>query len=70
MSQANSASTWFSDAHTVLSVVGILLMGAMSFVGWKVHQVLFGMKIPERMAVLEENVKSHEKRLDRIESKV
>lgn len=70
LTQASSASTWFSDAHTVLSVVGILMMGAMSLIGYKVHSVLFNMKIPERMATLEGSTVDLENRINKLEKKV
>ena len=61
---------WLSDAHNVLGIVGLLLMGLMSIIGYKVHAVLFNMRIPERLGVIENIVNAHEKRLDKIEERI
>ena len=63
-------SGWFTDFRDVVDV-GLLLIGAaMSIVGYKVHAVLFDLKIPERMATLEKGHEDHEKRIDKIETKI
>lgn len=59
-----------SDAHNVLAIVGLLLMGLLSVIGYKVHAILFNMKLPERLGVIENTVTAHEKRLDKIEARI
>lgn len=63
-------STWLSDLHTYVDLLGLLAVALMSFVGYKVHALLFSSKIMERVAALESTSAAHEKRIDKLDKKV
>ena len=65
-----SQSTWFSNLHDLIDALAVLAVGLTTLVGYKVHSLLFGMKLMERLSSLEGTAQDHEKRIDKVERKV
>lgn len=63
-------STWLSSLHDFIDLAALLAVGLTTLVGYKVHSLLFGMRLMERLAALEGASNDHEKRIDKVERKV
>lgn len=67
---AQTANTWLTDLHDLIDVGALLAVGLTTLVGYKVHSLLFGMKLMERLSSLEGTANDHEKRIDKVERKI
>ena len=63
-------NTWLTDLHDIIDLGALLAVGLTTLVGYKVHSLLFGMKLMERLSALEGTADDHEKRIDKVERKV
>jgi len=70
LSIIQSQNTWLTDLHDFIDVMAVLAVGLTTLVGYKVHSLLFGMKLMERLSSLEGTAEDHEKRIDKVERKV
>lgn len=65
-----SSTNWFADINHLFVAGGMLLTTLMSIIGYKVHSIIFNMKLPERLTVLETTSDDHENRIHNVEKKL
>jgi hypothetical protein len=63
-------STWLSSLHDALDLLALVVVALTTFIGYKVHSLLFGSKIMERLALLEGSSTDHDRRIGNVEKKV
>jgi hypothetical protein len=58
------------NLHNIIDILALVAVGLSTVIGYKVHSILFGMRLMERIATLEGSARDHERDLDKLSKKV
>jgi hypothetical protein len=58
------------NIHNIVDALALFAVGLSTIIGYKVHSILFNMKLMERIAMLEGATRDHERDLDKLSKKV